>query len=58
VDTTGAGDVFCAVIASNILINNDIDEVINFAITASSLHIQKEYVMEAIPTLEDVKYML
>ena len=58
VDTTGAGDVFCAAIASNILINNDIDEVINFAITASSLHIQKEYVMEAIPTLEDVKYML
>ena len=58
VDTTGAGDVFCAAIASNILINNDIDEVINFAITASSLHIQKEYVMEAIPTLEDVKYIL
>lgn len=55
IDTTGAGDVFCAAIASQILINNNIDEVIDFAITASSLHIQKEYVMGAIPYLNDIK---
>lgn len=55
IDTTGAGDVFCAAIASQILTNNNIDEVIDFATTASSLHIQKEYVMEAIPYLSDIK---
>ena len=55
IDTTGAGDVFCAAIASQILTNNNIDEVIDFATTAASLHIQKEYVMEAIPYLNDIK---
>lgn len=55
IDTTGAGDVFCAAIASQILTNNNIDEVIEFATTAASLHIQKEYVMEAIPYLNDIK---
>ena len=53
VDTTGAGDVFCAAVASQILINN-IDEVIDFANLASSLHIQKKYVMNAIPNLNDI----
>ncbi len=55
VDTTGAGDVFCSAIASQILINNNIDDVIDFAITASSIHIQKEYVMQAIPTINEIK---
>ena len=54
VDTTGAGDVFCAAVASQILINNNIDEVIDFANLASSLHIKKKYVMDAIPKLSDI----
>ena len=54
VDTTGAGDVFCAAVASQILINNNIDEVIDFANLASSIHIQKKYVMNAIPKLNDI----
>lgn len=55
IDTTGAGDVFCAAIASKILLEKDIDKVIDFAQTASSIHIQKQYVMKAIPSLNDVK---
>lgn len=54
IDTTGAGDVFCAAIASQIL-DVSIDEAIEFATTAASLHIQKEHVLTAIPTLEQIR---
>ena len=55
VDTTGAGDVFCAAIASSITNNKLTEEGIKFAIKASALHIQKKYVMEAIPKFNDIK---
>lgn len=53
IDTTGAGDVFCGSIAT--FINKlPIDEVIEIAINASALHIQNKYVLNAIPTFEQV----
>lgn len=47
VDTTGAGDVFCSAIASKIL-DNSIDDAINYAIKKSSIHVSKKYVVSAI----------
>ena len=54
VDTTGAGDVFCAAVSSQIL-NKKIEHTINFATIASSIHIQRKYVMEAIPKLYEIE---
>ena len=51
VDTTGAGDVFCAGIAVKIK-NSSIDEAINFATKVASLHIQKPHVLDAIPYIK------
>lgn len=54
IDTTGAGDVFCASIAS--FINNacSIEELITLSTIASALHVQKKYVINAIPTIDEV----
>lgn len=54
IDTTGAGDVFCAAVASQIN-NDDIDDIILFSTIASGLHVQKKYVIDAIPTLKEIK---
>lgn len=56
VDTTGAGDTFNAGIVS--IINRDlsnIEEAINYASIAASLSVTKPYVMESIPTFDEVK---
>lgn len=55
IDTTGAGDVFCSAITSQIVNNKNIDEIINFATIASGLHVRKKYVIDAIPTLEEIE---
>lgn len=54
VDTTGAGDVFCAAIACKIN-TCTIEEAIKFAIEVSSLHVQRKYVIEAIPYINEIK---
>lgn len=53
-DTTGAGDVFCAAVATQIKSKKTIDEIIRFATIASSLHIQEKYVINAIPSIDKV----
>lgn len=54
VDTTGAGDVFCAAVAC--MINKvSIEEAIKFAVKASSKHIEKMHVLDAIPSLDEIK---
>ncbi len=54
VDTTGAGDVFVAAVASCIK-EKTIYEAVKFANKVASLHIQKKYVMNAIPYIKDIK---
>ena len=53
VDTTGAGDVFCAAIACKIK-TNSLEDAIKFAIKASSKHIEKKHVLDAIPTIKEL----
>lgn len=53
-DTTGAGDVFVACIASFIK-EKSLQECVVLANKVASLHIQKKYVMNAIPYLKDIK---
>lgn len=53
-DTTGAGDVFVACIASFIK-EKSLQECVVLANKVASLHIQKKYVMNAIPYLKDKK---
>ncbi len=53
-DTTGAGDVFVASIASFIK-EKTLQECVVIANKVASLHIQKKYVMNAIPYLKDIK---
>lgn len=54
IDTTGAGDVFCAAISSFIKQEENIDKVIKLATISSALHVQKKYVIDATPTIEEV----
>lgn len=54
-DTTGAGDVFNAGIASSIALGDSIAEAIQFATVASSISVTKQYVMNAIPTIEEIR---
>ena len=54
IDTTGAGDVFCASIASFINNVQTIDELINLSTIASAIHVQRKYVIPAVPSLEEV----
>lgn len=54
IDTTGAGDVFCAAIACKIN-TCTIEDAIKFAIEVSSLHVQRKYVIEAIPYINEIK---
>lgn len=54
IDTTGAGDVFCAAVACKINILK-IEDAIEFALTAASLHVQRKYVIEAIPYINEIK---
>lgn len=55
IDTTGAGDVFNAGIASSLALGKSIEEAIQFATIAASISVTKPYVMDAIPTLEEIK---
>ena len=54
VDTTGAGDVFCAAIATQIKLSDNINGIIAFANKAASLHIKKPHVLDAIPYLKEI----
>ncbi|MBQ8293121.1 MAG: ribokinase [Bacilli bacterium] len=54
VDTTGAGDIFNAGLVTMLSFNKNIEEAIDFAIVSSALSVTKPYVMDAIPTLEEV----
>lgn len=54
IDTTGAGDVFCAAISSFIKQEENIEKVIKLATISSALHVQKKYVIDATPTIEEV----
>ena len=54
IDTTGAGDVFCASIASFINEAKSIDELISLSTIAAALHVQRKYVINAIPTVDEV----
>lgn len=58
VDTTGAGDIFNAGLVSMLSKGKDINEAITFAIVSSALSVTKPYVMNAIPTLEEVNKKL
>ena len=54
IDTTGAGDIFNAGLASTIL-NETIENSIKFAQAASAISVTRPYVMDAIPTFYEVE---
>ncbi len=54
IDTTGAGDIFNAGLVTKLAEGLDIEEAIKFAIIVSAMSVEKPYVMDAIPTLEEV----
>lgn len=57
IDTTGAGDIFNAAVAS-IITSNTLEDAIMFAQASSSISVTRPFVMEAIPTKEEVKKFL
>ena len=56
VDTTGAGDVFCGALTSQIVKGKDLLDSVKYAIKASNYSIQYPYVMPGIPSVCDVIY--
>ena len=54
VDTTGAGDTFNGALAVFLAEGNDIETACKYAVTASSLSVTKKYVLDSIPTREEV----
>lgn len=55
IDTTGAGDIYNAGIASMLAKGKSIDEAIQFATTASSISVTRKFVMDAIPSLSEIE---
>lgn len=53
-DSTGAGDVFNGVLASSIAGGMSLSAAVVSAVQAASLSVTKKYVLNAIPTLEDL----
>lgn len=58
VDTTGAGDIFNASLIVGLDKYNNLDRAIKFAMAASAISVTKHYVMDAIPTFDEVEEFL
>ena len=58
VDTTGAGDTFCGVLAVCIAEGMDLKASCVRAVTASGLSVAKEHVIDSIPTKEEVEWRM
>lgn len=55
VDTTGAGDTFNGVLAVCLAEGKDMPTACHYAVTASGLSVTKHYVLNSIPTREEVE---
>ncbi len=55
VDTTGAGDTFNGVLAALIAENKELEEACRYAVSASGISVTKKYVIESIPTREEIE---
>ena len=54
IDTTGAGDIFCASCVYGLSQNMNLDSTIDFAINASRLSVTKRGVVESLPNLNEI----
>lgn len=54
-DTTGAGDTFNAALAFALVNKRELREAVEFAVNASALSVQANYVMPGLPGLEKIK---
>lgn len=55
VDSTGAGDVFNAALCYYLLKGNNVDEACKFASLVSSKSVEKKFVMDAIPYINEIE---
>lgn len=55
-NTTGAGDVFNGALCYLLSLGKDLSESVAFAIKAAAYKVAGNYVMDGIPTLEELKY--
>lgn len=58
VDTTGAGDTFNGYLAAGLSEGKELDEAVEYAVTAASLSVEEEGVQEAMPSFERVEQAL
>ncbi len=58
VDTTGAGDTFCGVLAVCIADGMEIEKAARYAVCASSISVTKKHVIDSIPTGDDVERIM
>ena len=58
IDTTGAGDIFNASLIVGFDKYHDLDKAIKFAIATSALSVTKPYVMDAIPSNDEIDLFL
>ncbi len=58
IDTTGAGDIFNAMLAYQLSMNKEIEEAIKYANVCASISTTKKGVMEAIPSIKEVEAII
>jgi ribokinase len=58
VDTTGAGDTFCGVLAAALAAGADVDTAAGRATAAAALSVQRAGAIPSIPTAEEVQQIV
>lgn len=57
-DTTGAGDIYTAAVVYQLGLGIDLVQAANFASVVSSLSVKRKYVLEAVPSQDEIKFNL
>jgi ribokinase len=57
-DTTGAGDIFAGSFLKSFAETNNVDKSIHYAVVAASLSVEKEGVVESIPSQQHINNFL
>ena len=58
VDTTGAGDVFCGILAASIAMHQPLDAAIRNGVRAATLSVSRNGTQAAFPTRDELQVLM